>query len=91
MYYIIVYDLKSNIINGKKSPNILKLLRQYLHWIQNSVFEGELLISSFNELQNKLNNLIRPEDCLIIYNLKDHKFLKKQILGLEKNSTSNFI
>lgn len=91
MYYIIVYDLKSNIINGKKCPNILKLLRQYLHWVQNSVFEGELSIGTFNELLNKLNNLIRNEDCLIIYNLKNQKLLEKQILGLEKNSTSNFI
>ena len=38
MYVIIVYDINVDRVNKVKS-----FLRQYLFWIQNSVFEGELL------------------------------------------------
>ena len=35
MYVIAVYD-----VNQKRVAKMLKLCRRYLHWIQNSVFEG---------------------------------------------------
>ena len=37
MYIIIVYDINTKRVNKVKS-----LLRMYLNWIQNSVFEGEI-------------------------------------------------
>lgn len=37
MYVIIVYD-----VGEKRVGKMLKLCRQYLCWIQNSVLEGEL-------------------------------------------------
>ena len=37
MYIILVYD-----IGEKRVGKMLKLCRQYLSWIQNSVFEGEI-------------------------------------------------
>ena len=37
MYVIVVYD-----IGEKRVAKMLKLCRQYLNWIQNSVFEGEI-------------------------------------------------
>ena len=36
-YIILVYDIQQ-----KRVGQMLKLCRQYLNWIQNSVFEGEL-------------------------------------------------
>ena len=42
MYVIIVYDIKAERVNKVKS-----FLRQYLFWIQNSVFEGEASESEF--------------------------------------------
>ena len=37
MYVLLVYDVEE-----KRVVKALKLCRQYLNWIQNSVFEGEL-------------------------------------------------
>ena len=37
MYVIVVYD-----VGEKRVGKMLKLCRQYLCWIQNSVFEGAL-------------------------------------------------
>ena len=37
MYCILVYD-----VSEKRVAKMLKLCRRYLHWIQNSVFEGEI-------------------------------------------------
>ena len=37
MYVIIVYD-----VNVERVSKVCNFLRQYLNWIQNSVFEGEI-------------------------------------------------
>ena len=42
MYIIIVYD-----VGEKRVAKVCQFLRQYLNWIQNSVFEGELTKAEF--------------------------------------------
>ena len=46
MYVILIYD-----VSEKRVGKMLKLCRQYLCWIQNSVFEGELSEVKLRELQ----------------------------------------
>ena len=46
MYIILVYDC-----GEKRVGKMLKLCRQYLNWIQNSVFEGELSDAQLLELE----------------------------------------
>ena len=53
MYVILVYD-----IGEKRVGKMLKLCRQYLNWIQNSVFEGELSESKLRELKMKSRNIM---------------------------------
>jgi CRISPR-associated protein Cas2 len=87
MYIILVYD-----VNVKRTTKVMKLCRQYLSHIQNSVFEGEISDSNFKELKMKLNKgLNKKEDSIIIYQLYLDKYAKKEILGKNKNDTSNFI
>jgi CRISPR-associated protein Cas2 len=87
MYYIAVYD-----INEKKVGKALKLFRRYLNWVQNSVFEGNLTEVQMTELKAKAKKLIDPEtDSVIFYSVSDEKWLKREILGLEKNPTDNII
>ena len=50
MYVIIVYD-----VGEKRVGKMLKLCRQYLCWIQNSVLEGELSEAKLRELQRGCN------------------------------------
>ena len=53
MYVIIVYD-----VGEKRVGKMLKLCRQYLCWIQNSVLEGELSEAKLRELQMKMKKQI---------------------------------
>ena len=55
MYVIIVYD-----VGEKRVGKMLKLCRQYLCWIQNSVLEGELSEAKLRELYMNLK-AITPE------------------------------
>lgn len=53
MYIILVYD-----IGQKRVGKMLKLCRQYLNWIQNSVFEGEISEVKLKELQQKAKKIM---------------------------------
>lgn len=87
MYVLIVYDAAVERV-GK----IHKLLKQFLHWRQNSVFEGELTDSQIETLKNKLDDLINKEtDSVLLYLARDEKWLKRERLGKEKNASDNFL
>ena len=87
MYVIIVYD-----VNEKRVAKVLKLLRKYLNWIQNSVFEGELTEGKFKELKMELKRIIKlEEDSVLIFKFKTKKAFKKEIIGQERNSIDTFL
>lgn len=86
MYVIVVYDA-----GEKRVGKMLKLCRQYLCWIQNSVFEGELSEAKLRELKLKIKGIIdQSEDSIIIFTNKIGYNMDKQILGKERMSTDNF-
>ena len=86
MYLVIVYDVKINRVN-----KVNKFLKSYLHWQQNSVFEGKVTKSQNIEIICGLNDLIdENEDSIIIYKFPQ-KYLDKRILGIEKNPISFII
>ena len=87
MKIILIYDMTDN-----KSDKIKKICRKYLNHIQFSVFEGLITKSTLIELKSKLNNVIeKDKDSIIIYIVDNKKWLKKEIIGKEKNEISNFI
>lgn len=87
MYIILVYD-----INQKRVGKMLKLCRQYLNWIQNSVFEGELTEVKLKELLVKAKKIMdTKEDSLIIFKSRNEKWLEKEVIGQEKNDLDTFI
>ena len=87
MYVIVVYD-----VGEKRVGKMLKLCRQYLCWIQNSVLEGELSETKLRELKIKMKNVINEaEDSIIIFTNKLGYNMNKQILGKERMSTDNFL
>ena len=86
MYLVIVYDVNVDRVN-----NVHKFLKAYLHWQQNSVFEGKITKSQYNEIIDKLFDLIDDEeDSIIIYKFP-FKYLDKKVLGIEKNPISFII
>lgn len=87
MYVILVYD-----VGEKRVVKMLKLCRRYLHWIQNSVFEGEITEVQLKELLHEARQLMQPqEDSLIIFRSRDQRWLEKEIIGLDKNKLDSFL
>lgn len=87
MYVILVYD-----IGEKRVGKMLKLCRQYLNWIQNSVFEGELSEVKLNELKVKAKRIMDVEsDSLIIFSSEATKWMVKEIVGKERVNTDVFL
>ncbi len=88
MYIILVYD-----INEKRVGKMLKLCRQYLNWIQNSVFEGEITDVKLKELKSKAKNIMKEEDSdsIIIFKSRQEKWLEKEVIGEDKNPLDTFL
>ena len=84
MYVIITYDIAVERIDGVRG-----MLRQYLNWVQNSVFEGELTIGVLEEVCLKLRDLINEEtDSVIIYTMANPNWLKKKVVGVARSEVS---
>ena len=87
MYYILTYD----IAEPKRLPKILKTCRRFLTWVQKSVFEGELTVKQFEQLEFCINEIIdHEEDSVIVYAIRTPQVFKKQIIGMDKNEITNF-
>lgn len=82
-----MYDVGENRVS-----KMLKLCRQYLCWVQNSVFEGELSEVKLKELKLKMEDLIeKSEGSVILFTNKIGYNMDKQILGKERMFTDNFL
>jgi CRISPR-associated protein Cas2 len=87
MYVILVYDIEE-----KRVGKMLKLCRQYLNWIQNSVFEGELTEVKLKELSHKAKIIMDVDkDSIIVFSSRQEKWLEKQVIGKEKNELDNLL
>ena len=86
-YLIIVYDIDESRVN-----KVNKYLKRYLHWRQNSVFEGELNQSQYVIMLDGLKEIADESvDSIIIYVCKSDKHLNKVVIGIEKNTTDMII
>ncbi|NBB30202.1 CRISPR-associated endonuclease Cas2 [Flectobacillus sp. BAB-3569] len=87
MYVILVYDM-----GEKRVSKMMKHCRKYLNWIQNSVFEGEITEVKLKELEIGARKIMNEnEDSLIIFKSRNERWLDKQIIGVERMSTDNFL
>jgi CRISPR-associated protein Cas2 len=87
MYVILVYD-----IGEKRVGKMLKLCRQYLNWIQNSVFEGDISEVKLTELKLKAKKIMDLEsDSLIVFSSEATKWMRKEIVGKERGEVDVFL
>lgn len=87
MYVIAVYDVSS-----ERTSKMLKLCRRYLHWIQNSVFEGELSALQLKELIQEAEQIMEKDyDSFILFTNKNAQWLNKQVVGCERSSANQFL
>lgn len=76
MYIIAVYDMEA-----ERTQKMLKLLRQYLTHVQNSVCEGELTKGELQTLKDEIEAVVKPHESVILYELRDDNWLNRSIYG----------
>lgn len=87
MFLILVYDF-----DEKRVGKALKICRKYLHWVQNSVFEGEISKANFTKLKKELDMLMNPEeDSIILYKFRSKRYSEREIMGVEKGNVDFII
>lgn len=86
LFVVVVYD-----VDKKRDYKILTFLRTHLNWIQNSVFEGELTEAEYREVKNRLSEISKEEDSIVIYRLGSSKYVEKDEVGVKKGSTSRIL
>jgi len=85
MYVIVVYD-----VGEKRVGKVCKFMRRYLPRVQNSVFEGDLPESKMEAMKAGLRKLLTEEsDSVLLWVLRDAKWVDRQIIGCEKLPVSN--
>lgn len=79
-------------VNQKRVAKVLKKCRQYLNWVQNSVFEGEITEANLKKLKMELERITKKdEDSVIFYYLRTTKYSSREIMGLKKGGDENII
>jgi len=87
MYVIIAYDVAVERLDA-----VRKTLKQYLNWVQNSAFEGELTEGKLEELTMRIRDVIDEKvDSVICYTLSNPKWLKKRVIGIEKGEVTHVV
>lgn len=87
MYVIVIYDIGVDRIDP-----VRHILKQYLTWIQNSAFEGEITEGLLEEIKLKVSSVIEEDkDSIIIYSINNPSWLKRQTWGREKNNTETIL
>lgn len=87
MFVILVYDF-----GEKRVAKALKIARKYLHWVQNSVLEGEISKANYEKLKRELENLVNnTEDSVIFYTFHSTRYTKRELIGLKKGGEENVI
>lgn len=87
MYALIVYD-----VAVERVAKVHKCLKRYLHWRQNSVFEGELTDAQIERVKSDLKTIVNEQtDSVLIYLARDERWLKREYLGKETTTTDNLI
>lgn len=87
MYLILVYDVEE-----KRVAKVCKLLRRYLNWVQNSVFEGEVTDGTLREIKLELKKVVSEKaDSVLFYKIDNPKGWNKEIMGQEKSPTDTFL
>lgn len=84
MFVILVYD-----VGQKRVAKVLKKCRQYLYWVQNSVFEGESTPTRLKQLYKELDKILdKSEDSVIVYRFESMKYSSREIIGCDKGMTN---
>ena len=84
MFVVMVYDVEE-----PRVVKALKIARQYLNWVQNSVFEGEIEKARLERLKAALRHALdEDKDSVIFYELRTTRYFNRSVIGIEKSPQS---
>jgi len=87
MYVILVYDVNVEYVN-----KVRIFLKQYLNWVQNSVFEGELTDAEYLKIMGQLEKIIKKSyGHVLCYKIRDEKFIQFDEIGIPKSEITNIL
>ena len=87
MYVLLVYD-----VEVARVSKVHKFLKRHLHWVQNSVFEGELTEAQIEAVKAGLRRLLSDDvDSVLIYTAREQRWLTRETLGRERGDISNLL
>jgi len=86
VFLVAVYDVAQ-----EKNRKVLKFLRARMHWVQNSVFEGDLTEGELREIKDHLEEVTDIGDSVIIYQMGNEKYIDREVIGEEKGSSSQVL
>lgn len=87
MYVLLVYD-----IEVARLTKVHKFLKRHLHWVQNSVFEGELTDAQLEAVRAGLRRLVSHDaDSVLIYTAREQRWLTRETLGKERSEIGNLL
>ena len=85
MFVIVVYD-----VDVKRVSRVHRFLRTYLHWRQNSVFEGNVTRAQLYEIKRTLQGLVEGDDSVLIYEFPRDNFTI-HVIGTDKSPVEEVI
>jgi len=86
MYVMMVYDLEAD-----RTQKALKIGRRYLTHVQNSVLEGEISEGDLSKLKNEIDDLLKPGESTIIYELSSDTLLNRTVYGEDPTEDQRFL
>lgn len=87
IFVILTYD-----VGEKRVNRIRKILKKYLVWTQNSVFEGVITEAKLHKCLAEVGkSLNKQEDSLYVYRISNPKNVVKDVVGKEKGYDELFL
>ena len=87
MYVILTYDIGEDRVGKAR-----KIARRFLPRVQNSVFEGEITEAKLEALKLALRRMMKEgEDSVLIWKLRDERWVEREVVGREKLPIDNFL
>lgn len=87
MFVILTYD-----VGEKRVNRVRKVLKKYIIWTQNSVFEGNITEAKLHKCLAEVNRHIdKEEDSIYVYRVENPKNITKDVIGKLKNYDELFL
>ena len=66
-------------------------LKKYLHWNQNSVFEGTVTKAQLMEIKKVLEKRRAKDSHIIVYSMENDKLITREEMGDAKGGVDNVL